>query len=148
MLETLIKITWRKLPYQARLRVIRLTQKKFTASVVAVVYNARKEVLILDHYLRPGAGWGLPGGFLEAAEHPREAIARELFEETGLELRSIELIRVRTVRKHLEILYRAEGVGEAEVKSREIKNLGWFAVDELPEQMSETQMDLVRDLME
>ncbi len=148
MLETLINLTWKNLPYQARLRIIRITQKKFTASVVAIVTNADKEILVLDHFIRPGASWGLPGGFLESDEDPTEAIKRELKEETGLDLENIELIRIRTVRKHIEVLFRAEAYGKGQVMSREIKNLGWFRMDKLPEQMSDTQKDLVRKIIE
>ncbi len=35
--------------------------------------------------------WCLPGGFIESAEHPAESAAREVFEETGL---NIELNRL------------------------------------------------------
>ncbi len=135
------------MPYKMRLRVIRLTQRKFTASVVGVIINEKNEVLILDHYLRPGASWGLPGGFLDPNEKPEDAVKRELFEETGLELKNIELIHVRAIRQHLEILFRAEGVGKAKVNSREIKDLGWFASDKLPEEMNEFQKKLVRDII-
>lgn len=148
MLETLIKLTWKNLPYYLRLRVVRLTQKKFTASVVAIVTNQKEEVLVLDHLIRPGSSWGLPGGFLEADEDPEEAIKREIMEETGLELEGIRLIQIRTIRKHLEMLFRAEGVGTAEIRSREIKNLGWFRLDDFPEEMSEGQKELVRELMQ
>ena len=147
MLETLINITWKKLPLKARLRLVRITQKKFTASVVGIVTNENKEVLVLDHLIRPSASWGLPGGFLEPNEDPQDGIKREIFEETGLELKNIKLIRVRTIRKHLEILFRAEGIGNAEVKSREIKELGWFAPDNLHPKMSPLQKDLVREIL-
>jgi ADP-ribose pyrophosphatase YjhB (NUDIX family) len=147
MLETLVNITWKKLPYQARLRVVRLTQKKFTASVVGIITNEEGQVLVLDHLIRPGSTWGLPGGFLEPDENPEDGIQRELFEETGLRLKTVNLIRIRTIRKHIEILFRAEGVGEAVVKSREIKSLGWFALDEFPPEMSKIQKKLVREIL-
>ena len=147
MLETLINLTWKKLPYNVRLRIVRITQKKFTASVVGIITNANKEVLVLDHLIRPGASWGLPGGFLEPFENPEDGIQRELFEETGLELENIELIRVRTIRKHIEVLFRADGVGDATVKSREIKEVGWFALDDLPLEMSEPQKELILSVL-
>ena len=31
--------------------------------------------------------WDLPGGFLEAGEHPRDGMLREVREETGLDVR-------------------------------------------------------------
>lgn len=148
MLETLINLTWKKLPHRVRLQIIRITQKKFTASVVAIVTNANKEVLILDHYIRPGASWGLPGGFLEPNEHPHEGIKRELFEETGLELENVKLIRIRTIRKHIEVLFRAEAFDEGKVMSREIKDLGWYSLDKMPEKMSDSQKELVRSMLQ
>ena len=55
---------WKLTPRFLRLRLIRASQKKFTASAAAIITNERGEVLLLDHYLRPGASWGFPGGFL------------------------------------------------------------------------------------
>lgn len=147
MLETFVKYTWKKLSYRNRLRIVRITQKKFTASVVAIVTNADKEVLVLDHLIRPGASWGLPGGFLEPYENPETAIKRELMEETGLELENVELLRARTIRKHIEILFRAESSGDPEVRSREIKECGWFSLDKLPDKMSEIQKELVHEIL-
>jgi ADP-ribose pyrophosphatase YjhB (NUDIX family) len=108
----------------------------FTASVVGIVLNDEGKVLLLEHVWRPASGWGPPGGFLEANEQPHDALRREIREETGLELRDISLYRTRTLRRHVEIIFMAKAVGEAAVKSREIKQLIWASIDEMPPEMS------------
>jgi ADP-ribose pyrophosphatase YjhB (NUDIX family) len=138
---------WRFLPYKTRLMIIRATQNKFTVSVVALVVGGDGRVLVLDHYVRPGSSWGLPGGFIDPGEPPLHAVKREIMEETGLELVSVELVEVRTIRRHIEILFKAEAKGTASVSSREIRALGWFEPDDLPEEMNENQKELVRKLL-
>lgn len=138
---------WRKLPAPVRMKIVRVTQKKFTASVAAIVQNEKGEVLLLDHVLRPASGWGIPGGFLDFGEQPSDAAKRELREETGLELKELKIYRVRTIGRHIEIIFSAEAVGEASVKSREINGLGWFKVEEMPEKMSRIQKTMIEDLL-
>lgn len=121
------------MPRFVRRRIIKLTQNRFTVSAAAVILNSGNEVLLLEHLLRPGSGWGLPGGFLNKGETPEQAIKRELFEETGIELRSLRLVRMHTRASHIEMIFTAEYDGEAEIKSYEIIGLGWFAADALPE---------------
>lgn len=147
MLRKAIGIIWSKTPYSIRLRMIRATQEKFTVSVAAIITNERKEILILDHVLRPFSSWGIPGGFIEAGEQPEIAIRRELFEETGLELNRIKMIRVRTIKRHVEILFRGEARGKGEIKSREISDLGWFEIDKMPQQMSRAQKTLIEEVL-
>jgi 8-oxo-dGTP diphosphatase len=147
MLRKAIGIIWSKTPYFLRLRMIRATQEKFTVSVAAIITNERKEILILDHVLRPFSSWGIPGGFIEAGEQPELAIRRELFEETGLELNRIKMIRVRTIKRHVEILFRGEARGKGEIKSREITDLGWFEIDKMPQQMSRAQKTLIEEVL-
>ena len=147
MMRIVSKI-WRLLPFQARLRIIRLTQPKFTVSVVAMILNDRKEVLILDHYIRPGASWGLPGGFIESDEDPEAAIRREINEETTLDLSNVSLIRIRTVRKHIEILFLADSIGTVSLESAEIRDFGWFSKDSLPDGISVKQRNLVKHMFE
>jgi len=135
---------WKLLPREVRAALARTTQAQFTVSAAGIVTNERGEVLLLNHVLRPTSGWGIPGGFIDRNEQPEAALRRELREETGIELSHVELYRVRTMRRHMEIIYTARGIGEASVQSREIIELGWFAIEEMPEEMSLDQQFLIR----
>ncbi len=54
-------------------------------ATAAVVFNERKELLLVQRGQEPGKGkWCLPGGFQEMGETPEECMLRELLEETGL----------------------------------------------------------------
>jgi len=116
-------------------------------SVVAVVTNQDGKVLILDHVLRPGSGWGLPGGFMEPFEQPEESIRREMREEVGLELQDVRLVIVRSLGRHIEVIYRADAFGEARVMSREITQFGWFDPTQLPADLNAGQRTLVARIL-
>lgn len=147
MLSKQIGFTWKILPSWLRLKIIRVTQQKFTVSAAAVITDGEGRVLLLDHLLRPFSGWGLPGGFLTTGEQPEEAIRREIREETGMELANVNMFSVRAVGSHIEILFRADSAGEATVQSREILDLGWFEIDELPEKLSNSQKTVIRQVL-
>ncbi|QIK64798.1 NUDIX hydrolase [Leucobacter viscericola] len=55
----------------------------------------RRGKILLTHWRRGHLhGWTLPGGGLESGEDPRDAVVREVLEETGLEARVGKLIGV------------------------------------------------------
>lgn len=147
MLGDLIGGIWKLLPRTARLRLIRATQPKFTVSVAVIVTNSEGKVLLLDHVLRPGSGWGIPGGFINPGEQPADAAARELREETGLEINALRMVRVRTIGPHVEIIFRGRCEDHGKVMSREIRSLGWFGADAMPEDMSAVQRSIVEQLL-
>lgn len=147
MLKKIAGTIWKNLTPYLRLKIIRTTQQKFTVSVAAIIINKKGEVLLLDHVLRLDSNWGIPGGFLDGGEQPEDALKRELNEEIGLNLYNIKIFRVRTIHRHIEILFRADATGNAEVKSREINAFGWFNIKTLPEKMNKEQKLLIKNFL-
>jgi 8-oxo-dGTP diphosphatase len=56
--------------------------------------------------------WSIPGGTLELGETLEEGVARELLEETGIEVRVLELIEV------FDRIYPPDGANAAEAKQK------------------------------
>lgn len=148
MIIDLVSKLWKALPRPARTAITRSVQPKFTVSAAGIVFNKEGRVLLLDHVLRPHSGWGLPGGFVEAYEQPEAALRRELKEETDLDLRDVSVYKCRTFKRHIEIVFIAKGVGEAFVKSREIKQLIWAGVEDMPSEMSLDLQFLIKKVLE
>ncbi|MBV9216712.1 MAG: NUDIX domain-containing protein [Acidobacteria bacterium] len=134
---------WKLLTPGWRSRLARLLQPTFTASAAGIITNTKGEVLLLDHLLRPRSGWGIPGGFLKKGEQAHEAMIREVREECGIEVSDARLYRVRTLRRHIEIIFTATAEGEPKVASREITQAKWFSLEELPSEMSRGQHEVI-----
>ncbi|CAM2157696.1 MULTISPECIES: NUDIX domain-containing protein [Paraburkholderia] len=88
--------------------------------------------------------WGFPGGKVETGEDPLDAAARELLEETGLELRAargtqwasgwLETGRVR----HVTLFVEGEADGTPVVAEPEkCARWAWFTRDTLPPNLFE-----------
>jgi ADP-ribose pyrophosphatase YjhB (NUDIX family) len=86
--------------------------------------------------------WDVPGGFMEAGETPEEAVAREVAEESGLEVKSLELLAIfpdtygaggaPTINLH----YLVEvAPGEPEPYS-DVTEFRWFGPEQVPEQVA------------
>lgn len=147
MLFNLFGKIWKIIPRNARTIITRSVQTQFTVSAAGIITNNKGEVLLLNHVMRPVSGWGIPGGFLENGEQPEAAFRREIKEETGIEVGNVTIYRARTFKRHIEIIFLATGIGEPEVKSREITELGWFAVNNMPDEMSIDIQFLVRNAL-
>lgn len=109
-----------------------------------MVEDATGRVLLVRRGQPPHEGlWNLPGGFLEADEHPEAGARREALEETGFEVRLTGLLGVYVdhhaepgdeTRSHhsLSLAYTAVIVGGGWRPSEESTEHAFFRPDELP----------------
>jgi 8-oxo-dGTP diphosphatase len=124
---------------------------RFRVGVLALVVRPSGEILLLRHRFREGGAWGLPGGWVEPREAPRDALARELHEELALVVdpAAPELLAVeaRHRRSHVELFFlvRAE-VGEVppNIEFTEVRH---FPVEALPEDMLPLHRELIPSLV-
>lgn len=86
--------------------------------------------------------WDLPGGFLENGEDPIEGAARELLEETGLEIEVTDLLGIQVDRYGdegvytLNFHYLARPAGGTPTPKSDVSEIGWFTPDDLPENIA------------
>jgi ADP-ribose pyrophosphatase YjhB (NUDIX family) len=117
----------------------RLTRGK-TLGVRGLVLDKEGRVLLIEHtYLE---GWWLPGGGVDAAETAPDAVARELREEAGVNPTEIpKLLSVHSNERFFPgdhvLLFRVDNWEPVPMTSQgEIKNVGFFALEDLPENMN------------
>jgi NAD+ diphosphatase len=120
---------------------MRLAHTRFTVTAGAVIFNDKREVLLLKHRFRVGSGWGLPGGFMEQGEQPIDALRRELREEIGLEVDDVEVFAARSFKKpkQVEVLFRARANAQVKSQTIEVERAEWFALDSLPQGLPRDQ---------
>lgn len=117
-------------------------QGKLAVGCSATVFDAAQQRMLLGRRA-DGGQWGVPGGYMEAGESLTEACAREVWEETGLEVRVTRLIGVYTT-PHLLVEYpdgnrwqlvvlhfEAETVGGTLQAGDETTEVGYFTRQEV-----------------
>jgi ADP-ribose pyrophosphatase YjhB (NUDIX family) len=119
----------RKRPGKSRPVKIRAISGK-EVSVLAWIQDAFGNVLLVQQTAGKQL-WSLPGGKVKAAEALEKALRRELREEIGLTVQSVESLDIfdRPEKSALAVLYRvALRQGRLRIQEKEILQAAFFAV--------------------
>jgi len=72
-------------------------------TVISVIFDGTKVLMLQYSDYKPGPKqsiegyWGTPGGRMESGETPEQAMRREIFEETGIEVGPLTKVREEDV---------------------------------------------------
>ncbi|MDO9028394.1 MAG: NUDIX domain-containing protein [Candidatus Roizmanbacteria bacterium] len=83
--------------------------------------------------------WGLLGGFFGRDENLIKAVKREVMEESGWEIDSLQLFRIndnpqrpKEDRQNVDIIFIANAIKQIKTSDEEVSKLQWFDLDKLP----------------
>lgn len=144
MIPFLLRI-WSKLPLWVHFLAAKIVRPKFRAAVAAIIFDEQKQILLFKHTYRKFE-WGLPAGGLEHREQPIDAIQREFFEETGMQIRVEKLLTAVSAREdhHISMIYLCRIVSGEFRESHEISEMKYFPVNELPAMMLTAEKELIQ----
>jgi len=118
-----------------------------TCSTLAIILNDKNEVLFVLQKTGPFRGWWLlPGGRVEFGETVRDALIREVKEETGLLVKVSKLLGVFDVIyadqdcHFIHIVFLCERIGGELKAGSDASEVRWLD----PNMLNETQTDLRR----
>lgn len=94
-------------------------------------------VLLVQRAVPPRKGfWAMPSGFVECGEQPREALIREIREETGLEATVGRVIDVYALadpaKEGVFLLFDARITGGEMRPGDDVAAVKWFPIDAIP----------------
>jgi len=125
---------WRILPLWLQIILSRVIRPLFQVFAAAVIFNAENKILLVKMTYQRIHPWGLPGGSLEYSETPEVGVAREVHEETGLEVEVEKLLLVKTWTPDKVGLYYLCTVKAGTFQpSDEVSEYGYFSMADLPD---------------
>ena len=144
MMPFLLRI-WRTLPLWVQSLAANLIRPRFRAAVAAVIFDEQGRILLFKHTYRK-LEWGIPAGGLEHYEQPIDAIKREFFEETGMQIQVERLLTAISSREdhHIGMIYLCKIVSGVFKESLEICEIRYFSINGLPDKMLTTEKELIK----
>ena len=115
--------------------------RRIVVGVGAVIWNGRGQVLLIRRANPPRQHeWSLPGGRVEFGEPLRDALVREIREETGLEIDILGLVDVAELidgpgdgaaGHYVLVDFTARALSGEPVPATDALDARWFALDEV-----------------
>ena len=116
-----------------------------------ILFDSQKRVLLVKRATPPVDTWTFPGGYVDRFEDPDKAACREVLEETGMTVRTTELLGIYRSQDSpvLLLVYLGEATPESAPPTalHECKDARYFTQEEIPwEQLSfETTLWALKD---
>ena len=137
-------------PFVADLRAHVGTAPLWLPGVTAVVLDPADQVLLVRR--SDNGRWALVSGILEPGEDPAVGLAREVTEETGIvaEVHALAYVNVTQLitypngdrARYLDLTFLCRPLsGTAAVGDDEATDVGWFALDAVPADLSASSRD-------
>lgn len=127
----------------------------------AVIYCAATNKFLLGKRsakVNKSGAWNLFGGRIDSGEHPREALVRELGEETGLSIKPRHLSKLHTLTRRLRSRHEERDMHYFVMKAgrefsprlnSEHSDFRWFKAKQLPSRFNgPTSMAIKKGLLE
>ena len=134
MLFRLLALLYNALPVRWQRRILDRTQSRFLVGVVGLGVDTNGRVILARH--RFGAPeWRFLGGFLSPRERLEDALAREVREETGIEVEVGPILEANQGYRwqRVELVYAYRPVGGTERLSNELVEVRAFDPADLPD---------------
>jgi 8-oxo-dGTP diphosphatase len=127
---------WRTLPMWFHVLAMRMFRPKFRVAVAALIFDKQGRILLFKHTYRKFE-WGIPAGGLEHREQPEQAIVREFFEETGMQIEVQKLLLAESANEdhNVSLIYLCKIVRGTFKESLEISEMKYFDVNDLPQML-------------
>jgi len=125
---------WREFPFGLQLLITAIVRPRYRVAVAAIIFDDQERILLCEHTYRKFYPWGLPGGGLEYGEKPEDGVRREVWEETGLEVRVEKLLFAESAPNdhHVSLIYQCKIAGGVFKPNFEISQTRFFSLDQLP----------------
>lgn len=114
--------------------LLRVVNEKFLIGVTGVIFNENEEVLLVKHSYRR-VPWSLPGGYLQAKEHPKKGLEREIREETNFKVHVERILMTKHDKDtpRIDMCYVGMFKTGKFKQSDEVVDFGFFEKDKLPD---------------
>ncbi|MDQ3659781.1 MAG: NUDIX hydrolase [Actinomycetota bacterium] len=118
---------------------------RHSVAVAAIVFDEQRRVLVMRR--RDHGNWEPPGGVLKVGESPLEGVRREVFEETGVDIRVGPLTGVYTNVEEgvVTLAFRGEARSQNTTQSEEAASVRWVPPRETADLLSEEYGDWIED---